>query len=363
MEAPDPLLKTESLKTDFVKRNRYQWILLITSLLVMVLLVLYAITVGAAKMSVGQAYRAVIGKLFPWLGSGALDATELNIIWLLRMPRIVMALVAGIGLAVSGVVMQGITRNPLVSPFTIGLSNAAAFGASLAIMFGAKYQNNGYYAIVIGAFLFSIGCAILVYGISALRGMSPETLILTGIALTYLFGACTATLQMIANEQQLAAVVQWTFGSLNNASWDKVGVVSVILALAFPVFMCHAWNLNAMASGGDEVAKGLGIKILRVRLITGIMTVLITAGVISFTGVIGFVGLVGPHIARMLVGGDHRFLIPFAAICGALLLLAADTLGRTLFSPVVIPVGIVVSFLGVPLFINLILSRKKEYFG
>ncbi|WP_235782079.1 FecCD family ABC transporter permease [Paenibacillus senegalensis] len=221
---------------------------------------------------------------------------------------------------------------------------------------------SGCRGIVGNAFVFALLCAFLVFGMSWLRGMTPETMILTGIALMYLFSAMTATLQFTATEEQLAAVVQWTFGTLNGASWSKIGIVAAVLLVAMPVFLRFAWPLNAMASGGEEVAKGLGIETSRVRIWSSLLSVLVAAAIISFTGVIGFVGLVAPHIARLVIGGDHRYLIPYSALFGAILLLSADTIGRSLLSPAVIPVGIVVSYLGVPLFIQLILTRRKEYF-
>ncbi|MDO8635167.1 MAG: iron ABC transporter permease, partial [Dehalococcoidia bacterium] len=194
------------------------------------------------------------------------------------------------------------------------------------------------------------------------RGVTPETMILAGIALMYLFSALTATLQFIATEQQLQSVVYWTFGSLTRASWNGILLSGTILFIALPFLMRYAWAMNAMASGGDEVAKSLGINTSKVRIVSSLLVVLIAAAIISFTGVIGFVGLVAPHIARLIIGGDHRFLIPYSGIVGGILVVAADTIGKTVFSPAIIPVGIVISYLGVPLFIHLILTRRREYF-
>jgi iron complex transport system permease protein len=195
--------------------------------------------------------------------------------------------------------------------------------------------------------------------IASLRGISVTTIILTGIALTYLFSALTATVQFIATEEQLAAVVHWTFGTLNRATWDEVGITALFFAVCLPVFFWNAWAYNALASGGDETATSLGFNVKRIRVITSLLAVLITAAIVSFTGVIGFVGLVAPHIARLLISSDHRYLLPFSCCAGAVLLLLADTIGRTLFAPAVLPVGIVVSYLGVPLFVHLIILRRK----
>jgi len=322
-------------------------------------IILLAICIGSADLSVKSVFNAIVAKFLPFIECESLDET---IIWHLRLPRVIMGVIAGIGLAISGTVMQGVLRNPLVSPFTLGISSAAAFGASLAIMFGVGFTAGGTYLIILNAFIFALACAFLVYGISWIRGVTPETMILAGIALMYLFSALTATLQFFATTEQLQAVVHWTFGSLTRANWEAVFIICVILVVSLPLLMRYAWAMNAMASGGDEVAKSLGINASVVRIISSLLAVLITAGIISFTGVIGFVCLVGPHMARMIIGGDHRFLIPYSGIVGGVLLVAADTIGRTAFSPVIIPVGIVISYIGVPLFINLILTRRKEYF-
>ena len=326
-------------------------------LVLMVILSLIFTTVGENQVALADVLRA-IGH---WI-SGNLTETQEKVIVLLRLPRITLAVFAGVGLSIAGVVMQSITRNPMASPFTGGISNAAAFGASVSIVFGIGFFPGTEIGTVINAFLLSVACAVLVYTVAAKVGMSPETIVLVGIALSYLFSAATSTIEFFANEHQLAAVVQWAFGSLNGAQWPETLVVGFFAALSYVVIYCFAPALNIMTSGDDQVAASLGVKVNRVRCITGLFSVLATAAVISFTGVIGFVGLAGPHMARMLIGSDHRYLLPFSAVCGALLMLVADTLGRVILAPVIIPVGIVISFLGVPIFLNLILSRRKGYF-
>lgn len=332
---------------------------IVTGVVVLVGITLLATSLGTADLSVKSVFNAILAKFLPFIESENLAET---VVWHLRLPRVIMGVIAGIGLAISGTAMQGVLRNPLVSPFTLGISSAAAFGASIAIMFGVGFTASGTYLIILNAFIFGLACTFLVYGISWIRGVTPETMILAGIALMYLFSALTATLQFISNEQQLQAIVDWTFGSLTRAGWNGVFLVSIILVIALPFLIRYAWAMNAMASGGDEVAKSLGINTSLVRIVSSLLAVLITAAIISFTGVIGFVCLVGPHIARLIIGGDHRFLIPYSGIVGGILVVAADTIGRTAFSPAIIPVGIVISYLGVPLFIYLILTRRKEYF-
>ena len=312
---------------------------------------------GAAGMGLGQALLA----LLPPAWNGNASPIQLEIVRDLRLPRALMAIIAGAGLAISGAAMQGVTRNILVSPYTLGVSPAAAFGAAMAILLGVgSLRGAGAFWIVGAAFLSALLCAGFVLTLSALRGVGSTTLVLSGVGLTYLFAAMTSTAQFFGTEQQLAAIVHWTFGSLNGATWLEAAVSGSILLLAAPLVLAHAAALNAFAAGDDEVAMSLGVAVIRTRLLVTVAAVLITAGIVSFVGVIGFVGLVAPHIARMTIGGDYKALLPHAALIGALLLLVADLIGRVAFAPVIIPVGIVVAFIGVPLFLQLLLTRQKE---
>ena len=330
-------------------------------LAVLLAAVVASASLGVESMGPWDTLRALLSPILPGGWYADIPGTQILVLQQLRLPRTAMAVVAGAGLSVAGVGLQGITRNPLVSPFTLGISWAAAFGASVAILLGlSEMPGLGAYWTVGGAFLSALVCAGLVLGFSAMRGVSSIMLILAGVGLTYLFNALTATIQFVATEQQLAAIVQWTFGSLNGSTWGEVAIAGGILVASMPVLLGQSWALNAFAAGGDEVAQGLGFAVGRTRVSVTVATVLMTAGIVSFTGVIGFVGLVAPHIARMLIGGDHRTLTPFAAIVGAVLLLVSDMIGRLAFAPVIIPVGIVVAYIGVPLFLHLLLTRRQE---
>ena len=321
---------------------------------------LFATSIGSAGLGLNDVAHAIFAKVFPFVNIESSHLADV-VVWELRLPRIVMALIGGAGLAVSGAVMQGVTRNPLVSPFTVGVSSAAAFGASIAIVLGFGLFGGERYIVITNAFVFASVAAFLVYGLARIRGVTGETLVLAGIALMFLFSALTSLLQYFASEEQLQAVVQWMFGSLSGASWENILTASILLFLCLPVLMRYSWDLNAMASGGDEIARSLGVNASRVRVLCLILAALITAGIICFTGVIGFVCLVSPHIARLLIGADHRFVLPCSCVLGALLLLMADTIGRNILSPVEIPVGIVTSLIGVPFFVYLLMTRRKEY--
>lgn len=328
--------------------------------MLLIVLSVLAASWGAASITAGDVLKSVLSKLMPFTGVKASRLAD-TIVWSLRLPRIAMAVVAGAGFAVSGAAMQGILRNPLVSPFTIGISSGAGFGASLAIVLGVGILDSGQYLVIGNAFFFAILSALLVYGVARLRGVSPETLILGGIALMYLFSASTSMLQYVATEHQLQGVVFWLFGSLASATWRNLAVVAIVVAASLPLLMKSAWDLNALATG-DEMAASLGINANRVRMMVMLIASLITATIICFTGIIGFVCLVAPHITRMIIGSDHRFLIPFASIVGALLLLAADTVGRIILAPAELPVGIVTAFIGVPMFLYLLITKRRQYF-
>jgi len=326
----------------------------------LVALALVATATGSAEITVGDVAAAIAARIFPFLNLAISEQTS-AIVWDIRLPRIVMGIVAGAGLAISGAAMQGIMRNPLVSPFTIGISSAAAFGASVAIILGAGLVGSEQYLVITNAFLFALLAAFLVYGLARTRGMRPETLILAGIALMYFFSAGTSLLQYLATEEEVHTVVHWLFGTLTGATWENILVVTVIFAACVPLLIKYSWDLNAMVAG-DDLATTLGVNTRRVRTVSMALATVITAGVICFTGIIGFVCLVAPHITRMIIGADHRFLLPCSCILGAGMLLGADTLGRTVFLPTIIPAGIVVSIIGVPFFVYLILRTRKEYF-
>jgi iron complex transport system permease protein len=326
----------------------------------LVALGLLATSLGSADLGVSDVASAIVARIFPFLNLEVSDKVSF-IVWNIRLPRIVLGVIAGAGLAISGAAMQGIMRNPLVSPFTIGISSAAGFGASIAIVLGLGMVGSEKYLIISNAFVFALLAAFLVYGLARIRGMRPETLILAGIALMYFFSAGTSLLQYIATKEELHAVVHWLFGSLTGASWENILVVLIIFAGCLPFLIKYSWDLNALVAG-DDVATTLGVNTRRVRIVCLALATLITAGIICFTGIIGFVCLVAPHITRMIIGADHRFLLPCSCILGGLLLLGADTLGRTVFQPAVIPVGIVISVIGVPFFVYLILRTRKEYF-
>jgi iron complex transport system permease protein len=280
------------------------------------------------------------------------------IIWELRLPRIVMAILVGCGLAQAGTVFQAILRNPLASPYTLGIGSGAGFGAVIAIVFSAGFHNE--YLIAGNAFFFALLSSFLIVGIARLKVSTPETMILAGIAIMFLFSSLSSLFQYMGTMEEVHEIVFWFFGSLSKVGWKEIGVASVMILLPMPILLKWSWDFNLLAAG-DESAKALGVNVDRVRMVGVVLAALITAGAICFTGVISFIGLVSPHITRMVIGGDHRFLLPASALVGAVLVLTADTIGRALWAPQVIPIGIVTSFIGVPFFFYLLIKRTREY--
>jgi len=332
---------------------------LITALLALVFLcAVVAIAVGAAS-SFGplEALNAILFKFLPVEEPSAFAQL---IVLQLRLPRIIMALITGISLGVAGSVMQGVLRNPLVSPYTLGLSSGAACGAAVAIVLGVGVFGAGRYIIIVNAFIFSLLTMALVYGISRMRGTSVETLILAGVAMSYLFSAIISSLKYVSGNEALREIVFWLMGGLYTTKWENVILLAPLVLIFTLLLMRYSWDLNAM-SAGEEVASSLGINVNRIRIITLVLASVLTSSVIAFTGIIGFIGLVSPHVCRLLIGSDHRYLIPASGLMGALILLISDTACRTVIQPTEIPVGIVTSFVGVPFFLYLLIRRKRRW--
>lgn len=339
---------------------RKKWMILLGLAVVVLLLMLISVSAGAAAVSPGTVLKTLLG-----LG----DEKAYIVVWKIRMPRVAAAVIAGAGLSVAGCVMQNNLKNPLASPSTLGISAAATFGANLAIItLGAgtvastasdAVMINNPYLVTICAFVCSQGAVILILGLSKMKGFSPESIVLAGVALSSLFNAGTAIIQYFGDEVQIAAAIFWTFGDLGRVSWNEVGIMAVIVVCAICYFMFKRWDYNALANG-EELAKSLGVKTFSTRFWGLMVSSLLTAVTVSFMGMIGFIGLIGPQIMKRVLGSDHRFLIPASALMGAVILLAADTAARTMLSPVVLPVGAITSLLGAPMFLYMLLRGNKR---
>ena len=308
----------------------------------------------------GQAHYSPLTVLSAFWQADAALAVKV-ILWDIRLPVALSALVVGASLAVAGLEMQTVLNNPLASPFTLGLSAAASFGAALGLILGVSVlpASAVAFAIPVNAFLVSMAAALFIHRLSQKRGITTEMIVLLGTTLVFTFTALLEALQYVAPDQALSAVVFWTMGSLSRASWLKLGIMSAVLAAVSLAFARQAWELTALRLG-EARAASLGIPVARLRLQGILLGSLLASVCVSFVGTIGFVGLVGPHIARMLVGEDQRFLLPTSALCGALMLSAASVLSKTLVTGQTLPIGIVTSLVGVPLFFALILRARPR---
>ncbi|CAI8777879.1 iron complex transport system permease protein [Pseudomonas sp. IT-P12] len=282
------------------------------------------------------------------------------VMWDIRLPVALMAVAVGAALSLAGAQMQTILNNPLASPFTLGISAAASFGAAMGLAFGvALFPLAAHYMVPVNAFIMAMLSALLIHFLSMRRGVTAETIVLLGIALVFTFNALLALVQFFATEQAVAAVVFWTMGSLTKATWPKLGVICLVILITLPVFARRTWVLTALRLGDDKAAS-FGINVRSLRFQTLIMVSLLAAFPVAFVGTIGFIGLVGPHIARMLIGEDQRFFLPASLLTGALILSASSVVSKTLIPGAIFPIGVVTSLIGVPFFISLILSGKKN---
>jgi len=308
---------------------------------------------GPAMLSVGDVISALIAP------STAPRMTAV-IVWDIRLPMTLMAIVVGAALSIAGAAMQTILGNPLASPYTLGFSAAAGFGASTVILTGASLPLLPSMTVPLAAFVSCGAAAALVYGFSRVRGMSPEVMVLAGIATLFLFQSLQSMVQYLAAPEVLQAIVFWLFGSLLKASWDTLPVAATILVLGTAALVPDLWRLTALRLG-DERAAAIGVDVRALRVKVFALVALLTAGAVAFVGTIGFVGLVAPHVARGLVGEDQRFLMPMAALCGAILMTAASILSKLIAPGTVIPIGIVTAVVGVPFLFALILRGRRRH--
>jgi len=317
---------------------------------------LFSLTAGASDASI----RSVIAD---WLGLGELSARDRIIIYDIRLPRTILGVLIGSALAVSGATMQGLFRNPLADPGIVGVSSGAGLGAIIIIVLGGSFAAPvvsllGIYALPIAAFLGGLATTMLLYRVATRRGQtSIATMLLAGIALGALAGAFSGVMVYIANDQQLRDLTFWGLGSLAGATWTKIAAAGPIIAAALIAGPFLARGLNALALG-EASARHLGIPVQLFKNISIVTVAAATGAAVAVSGGIGFVGIVVPHLLRLLIGPDHRFLLPAAGLLGASLLLLADVVSRTIVAPAELPIGIVTAAVGAPFFLWILLRRR-----
>mgnify|MGYP001267557159 CR=1 FL=1 len=343
---------------DYHHHIKIKWFILFILFSLLVMVMITGLGLGAMALSFKEVSSALLSPLLPNTNI-ATPKTE-NIIWNIRFPRVATSITAGMGLALGGVMLQTLLKNPMASPFTLGISSGASLGAALVIIFGFSFF--GVYSIVANAFILAMAVSMLILFIGKWKGSTPTSLILSGIAIMYFFSATTTLIIYFSDVNATREVMFWTVGSLSKANWESFLFMSIALLITLPIFLWKATDLNRMMLG-DETAKSLGISVEKMRIGLIFLVAFLVAIIVAFTGGISFLGLVSPHLARLLIGADHRFLIPATALIGGLLLALADIIALHAFNPVVLPVGVVTSFIGSPLFIYFILRRKKGSFS
>ncbi len=344
------------------QKNRRNTLIICAMLMAVILLAIVCLFAGSSNMSVSDGLAALAGK-----GSAA----NVRIIWRIRVPRVLAAIIAGAGLSVSGLIMQTTLNNSMASPSTLGVSNAAVFGANLSIIaFAGGFLSTGNnlssfdvganpYATSLMAFLFSALSTLLILGLCNIRAFSPNVVVLSGMAIGSIWTAATTILQFYATDVGLSAAVIWNFGDLGRATYRTDGIMFAVVLVGILYFMLMSWKFNALLSG-EATAKTMGIHVEGLRFTAMLLASVITAVCVSFLGVIGFVGIICPHVTKKLLGQDHRGTIPVSCMSGSLLLLAADTLSRSMGGGSALPVGAITSLLGAPFFIAIIFSRKEN---
>ncbi|PYC13446.1 iron-siderophore ABC transporter permease [Pseudomonas jessenii] len=342
-----------------VQRETYRRLVLRKRLILagLVILLSCSVLLDLALGPASYSFSEVLGALF---SPDSASPQVRVVMWDIRLPVALMAVAVGAALSLAGAQMQTILNNPLASPFTLGISAAASFGAALGLAFGvALFPLAAQFMVPLNAFIMAMLSALLIHFLSMRRGVTAETIVLLGIALVFTFNALLALVQFFATEQAVAAVVFWTMGSLTKATWPKLGVICLVILITLPIFAKRAWALTALRLGDDKAAS-FGINVRSLRFQTLIMVSLLASFPVAFVGTIGFIGLVGPHIARMLIGEDQRFFLPASLLTGSLILSASSVVSKTLIPGAIFPIGVVTSLIGVPFFISLILGGKKN---
>ncbi len=311
-------------------------------------------------LATGPSSLGAIDTLHAILWPGEVSRSTLVIVWDVRMPAAVMAVLVGVALSLAGAEMQTVLNNPLASPFTLGVSSAASLGAALAIVLGIGIPGVPESWVVSGnAFLFAFGSVLLLQSLTGLRGAGVDSLVMFGIALVFTFNALVALIQFLASADALQQLVFWGMGNLTRATWESIAILGILVVLTVPFSLGASWKLTALRLGEDR-ARSFGVDVTQLRFFSLFRISLLAATAVAFVGTIGFIGLVGPHIARLLIGEDHRFFLPASALTGAVVMSLADIASKSMAPGVIVPIGIVTSLVGLPVFFSLILRRRER---
>lgn len=351
---------------------RKKLILILALLIMSVSLMMLGMCLGSVDIPFIDLVRVFLHPIFPDFVQQPSETYYADFIYKGRMPRMFMILLTGFSLGMAGMVMQGLLRNPLVSPFTLGVSTAASFGAALSILFGsflfgalagtnATVGDITFYFDDLSAVLFAFVMAMLsmalILGLTKGKEVSRSTVILAGVVISYLFQAGIMATKYFSDDDQLREITLWIMGNFSGSSWSSIIILTPIVIICGIYLMNMALKINAM-SAGDDVATSLGVDVIALRRNGLIVCTLVTASCLSFTGVIGFIGLMAPHICRMIIGNDSRYLLPASGLMGVVILLISDLFCRMIIRPGELPVGIVLYIVGGIFFVWMIANKK-----
>lgn len=329
------------------------------SLLLLLLLLCGIGTTAVANIAIGSSGIS-LKDIFLVLLGGPGEGNSRMIILDIRLPMALTAASVGAALGLGGCEIQTILRNPIASPYTLGISSAASFGAAVGLILNVRSPFfPGQITVTASSFFFTLLSAAVLYSFSTQRYIGRNAIILFGVALNFLFNSLTMLLQYIADENELQSLVFWTFGSLLKATWPKLTVIAVVLAASFVILYRRAWRLTAMTLE-DAKARSLGVPVERLRRLVLVLVSLLTAAAVCFVGTIGFIGLIAPHIARLAVGEDQRYFMPCASLLGAFILSLAFLVSKLVIPGVILPVGLVTAFIGIPFFLTMIVGKRRS---
>lgn len=351
----------EGMKEEYSKYTYRKILFIIACIVATAMMFFVSLCVGTLDLSANEAITYFVNHL---KGITYTDEDQIfadRIIWKYRVPRALFAIIAGLALSVAGAIMQSVMKNPLADPYTTGVSSGALFGAAIAMVLGCTIAGGigNDLAIVINAIIFALIPILVIVIMAPFFRKSPSTLILSGVAVSYLFNSFTSLLLVTTDSATLTMVYRWQVGSLIDLSWDALPLTTIFTVAGLAIVLPLSGKLNIMALD-DKDAKALGLNIERLRIVCLVILALMTSVIISYVGIIGFVGLVIPHIVRMVLGADNKYLLPAAGAFGAAFLLGCDILSRALDVGASIPVGVITSFIGAPLFLYLIIRQRRN---
>lgn len=351
-------MEDEGIREEYRRHTAFKLLFIALCILFMFIAAAVSITIGGYEISVLRVYEVI------WDHLRGVDLVKYSdawydddIVWNTRLPRVLFAIVAGIGLAVSGAMMQSIMKNPLAEPYTTGVSAGAYLGVALSMAVGFPALADS--GMVVDAFLFAMLPVVVLAVMSPRFNDSVASIILLGTALAYMFNAASTIILVSTDSETLASVYRWQVGSFTDVDWDDLRVVAVVVAVGALISLFMSRQLNLM-SMGDEGAQSLGLNVKRIRIISLVVMACMVAAIVAYSGIIGFIGLICPHIVRLIIGSDNRFLIPAASAFGAAFLLMADTLAKYMSSMDSVPVGAVAALIGAPVFLLILVTNRRR---